>query len=133
MIFVFNLPKSIFYFFYLQMESSFGKDFSIVAKLALSGSSLSHGLIKRGGGEGEPFIFIPSPPPPPPPPPMSLYCRPLPPLLAVSSARAQVPSRAPPVAAPCTTLPAIVGPVSIVLWPSRDLPCSLLSPEPPLP
>ena len=51
MIFVFNLPKSKFYFLFAG-ESNFGKNFAIVAKLALSGSSLSHGLIKRGAGGG---------------------------------------------------------------------------------
>ena len=40
-------------FFYLQMESSFGKDFAIVAKLALSGSlATSRPYKNRGGGGG---------------------------------------------------------------------------------
>ena len=52
-IFVPNLPKSIYYFFYLQMESSFGKDFAIVAKLALSGSLATSRPYKNRGGVGE--------------------------------------------------------------------------------
>ena len=55
--------------FYLQMESSFGKDFAIVAKLALIGSSATSRPYKKGG-EGLIFSHISTKRHPPPEPPL---------------------------------------------------------------
>ena len=69
------MPKSIFFFYYF-VGGVLGKDFAIVAKLALRGFSAASRPYKkeRGGGRGL-LIFShiskspPHPPPPPPPPP----------------------------------------------------------------
>ena len=122
------------------MESSFGKDFSIVAKLARSGPSATSRPYKRGGGGGgggARFSHIPSRAclavshPVPEPRSLAVPClrsncsacaRALSPIAALVHFRALVQPRLAQV--PPSPLPPTARPATVVPWPSRDLPCS---------
>ena len=78
------------------MEFSFGKNFTIVAKLALSGSSATSRPYKKGGGGGGSFSVTF------PPDPLSHHCR-EPPAAEPTIARAQVPCLKPPLFVPCVS------------------------------
>ena len=125
--------------FFKQMESSFGKNFAIIAKLALSGSLATSRPYKKGrrGGDRPHFSHILSRAYlavshlVPEPRSLTVPClrsscrersRAMSPTAAPVHCRALVQPRPTPV--PPSPLPSTAKPATPVPWPSRDLPCS---------